>query len=244
MAPNDERTDRELADLAALADGTLPPEKRAALEQRVAASPRLQALLREQRAALEAVRTLDQRAPRHLRESIASARAKPRAGLRLPRLRAVIGAAVAAAAIAVLVVLALPSSETSAPTLAQVAALAARRPAADVPAGHVAAWGLEYPDLAHSRGWRTAGSRADHLGRRTARTVFYTKGRRRIAYTIVATGLVQVPDAIHSWRREGRPWYAFRQDGRTVVAWERKGHMCVVSASGLDGRALVELITR
>jgi hypothetical protein len=27
------------------------------------------------------------------------------------------------------------------------------------------------------------------------------------------------------------------------VAWERKGHMCVVSANGLGGPQLVELIT-
>ena len=39
-------------------------------------------------------------------------------------------------------------------------------------------------------------------------------------------------------------WYTFEQGGRTVVAWERKGHMCVVSAAGLDSGPLVELITR
>src|SRR5207244_1635849 len=67
MPADEKRRDRELAELAALADGSLPLERRKALEQRVAASPRLQALLREQREALEAVRALDQRAPRHLR---------------------------------------------------------------------------------------------------------------------------------------------------------------------------------
>ena len=78
---------------------------------------------------------------------------------------------------------------------------------------------------------------------RTARTVFYVKDGRRIAYTIVSTGTVRVPKGTHSWLREGKPWYAFALGGRNVVAWERKGHMCVVSASGLSGRALVRLIT-
>ena len=75
--PADEkrRRDREVAEIAALADGSLPAARRAALERRVAASPRLQALLREQQAALAAVRARDERAPQRLRESIAAGRA-------------------------------------------------------------------------------------------------------------------------------------------------------------------------
>ena len=67
---------------------------------------------------------------------------------------------------------------------------------------------------------------------------------RRIAYTILSSGSVRVPAGTRSWRRKGRAWYTFEQGGRTVVAWERKGHMCVVSAAGLDSGPLVELITR
>jgi hypothetical protein len=105
-------------------------------------------------------------------------------------------------------------------------------------------WGLEFPDLEHLGGWKEAGGRTDQVGNRTAKTVYYVKRGRRIAYTILSAGLVRVPDGTRSWRRKGRSWYAFDARGRTVVAWERKGHMCVVSANGLDDRRLVELITR
>jgi anti-sigma factor RsiW len=240
MPEDEKRRDRELAELAALADGSLPLERRKALEQRVEGSPRLQALLRSQQEALEAVRALDQRAPGHLHETISTIR---------PRRHRARGALIAVgatglAAMAILIGLVLPSSEPASPTLAQAAALAARAPAAGGLAGGERAWGLEYPDLKGEHGWNDAGSRTDRLGNRDARTVFYVKGGRRLAYTIISTGLVRVQRGTRTWIRKGRPWYSFDQDGRTVVAWEREGHMCVVSANGLRSRPLVELITR
>jgi anti-sigma factor RsiW len=61
--------ENELAELCALADGTLPAERRAAVEARVAASPELQALLDRQRSALAATRSLaSEPAPESLRE--------------------------------------------------------------------------------------------------------------------------------------------------------------------------------
>jgi hypothetical protein len=232
-------SDPEPAELAALADGSLAQPRRAELERQVAGSPRLQALLREQREALDAVRARDERAPARLRRSIAALE-RPRARRRMRR-RVALGAAAAAAVVAALL-LALPASEPGEPTLAEAAGLGNRPATAEVP-GHVQAWGIEYPDLAAEYGWRMTGARADELGDRTAQTVFYKKDGHRIAYTILSTGAVRTSGATRSWRREGKLWYAFEQDGRTVVAWERKGHMCVVSADGLSGRRLVELIT-
>ena len=55
--------DRVLADVARLADGTLPPRRRAAVEARVAESPQLRALLDEQRRALTLVRGAGGTAP-------------------------------------------------------------------------------------------------------------------------------------------------------------------------------------
>jgi hypothetical protein len=231
------RREPELAELAALADGSLPPERREALERLVAASPRLQALLREQREALEAIRALGDLAPDRLRESITPVLDRPR-----PRRRLVAGAA--AAGIAAIALLVLSGSEPATPTLAQAAALGALKPASGKLSDGERAWGIEFPDLERLGGWKDAGFRTDQVGNRAARTVYYANDGRRIAYTILSAGSVQVPDGTRSWRRKGRPWYAFDQGGRTVVAWERHGHMCVVSASGLDGRRLVELITK
>jgi hypothetical protein len=233
--------EREAADLAALADGSLPPRRRREMEARVAASPRLQLLLLEQRAALEAIRAHDERAPRRLHDAVERLpRARRRRGYRI----AVPLGAAAAALVAAAVLVALPGSEGEPPTLTQVAALATRTPTSANPSGEpAAAWGLDYPDLTREYRWREAGSRTDRLRGRSARTVFYRKDGHRIAYTIVSTGSVRVPHGTRSWRRKGRPWYVFEHRGRTVVAWERSGHMCVVSASGLRSRALVRMIT-
>jgi anti-sigma factor RsiW len=49
-------SDDELADLARLADGTLPADRRAEVEARVAASPQLSSIVERQAVALDAVR--------------------------------------------------------------------------------------------------------------------------------------------------------------------------------------------
>ena len=57
-------------DLTALADGTLPPERRDALMRRTSTSPRLARALAEQLLAVQAIRRLDTAAPSELRERI------------------------------------------------------------------------------------------------------------------------------------------------------------------------------
>jgi anti-sigma factor RsiW len=57
-------------ELTALADGTLPPERREALLRRVSASPKLAHALKQQVIAIEAIRRLDTPAPLELRERI------------------------------------------------------------------------------------------------------------------------------------------------------------------------------
>jgi hypothetical protein len=243
-----EGDDRELRDLAALADGSLPPARRAEVEARVAASPRLQALLREQREALEAVRARDEHAPPRLHDVVGRL-SRPR---RPVPVRVALGAGLAVAAVAIAIaLLALPGSEEAAPTLIQAAAIASRSATSAQPSGGgrgdtlgLDAWGIEYPNLDRGVGWRASGSRTDTIRGREARTVFYSKDGHRIAYTILAPGSVRVPKGADSWDRKGKPWYAFDEHGRTVVAWERHGHMCVVSVNGVGRRALVDLITR
>ncbi len=71
----------EMAELCALADGTLPAERRAAVEARVAASPELQEILQRQRLALAAVETLaDEPMPPSLRDQLDKRRRTRRPG--------------------------------------------------------------------------------------------------------------------------------------------------------------------
>jgi hypothetical protein len=239
MSAEDKRREQERRELAALADGSLPFPQRMELERKVAQSPRLQAMLAEQRRALTAVRALDQRAPDHVRSAIATARNRRRPPARRV---AALGIAAAAASVAVVLIL-LPGSEEATPSLAQAAAIAGRVPPRASP-DLSQAWGLDFPALERSGGWKDLGSRVDRVGNREARTAYYARDGRRIAYTILSSGKVRVPSNTQPWHRKGKSWYRFDQAGRTVVAWERHGHMCVVSASGLDSRRLVDLITR
>src|SRR6476660_5968604 len=89
----------ELAELAALADGSLPPERRAVLEARVAASSELADRLAEQQLAVALARsaTAEVEAPATLRARIEN----QRRARRVPMSRRLVlgGAAVAAAAV-------------------------------------------------------------------------------------------------------------------------------------------------
>jgi Anti-sigma-K factor rskA len=93
------RSGDEIVELAALADGSLAPERRALLESRVAESPELAERLAEQERAVALVRIAeaDVRAPATLRAGIG----RQRHSRRVPSRRlAVIGVAAAAAAAA------------------------------------------------------------------------------------------------------------------------------------------------
>jgi hypothetical protein len=76
----DEAGDREIVELAALADGSLAPERRVALEARVAESSELADRLAEQQRALELTRTAAEgvEAPAALRARIEAQRRSPR----------------------------------------------------------------------------------------------------------------------------------------------------------------------
>jgi hypothetical protein len=111
--PEDEAGHAEVAELAALADGSLAADRRGALEARVAASSELADLLAEQRRAVALARTAaaEVEAPSSLRARIG---AQPRAR-RVPTSRhlVLVGAAATAAA-AVVIALVVSGSGTSA----------------------------------------------------------------------------------------------------------------------------------
>jgi anti-sigma-K factor RskA len=108
----DEAGDQDVAELAALADGSLAPERRAALEARVAASPELADRLAEQQRAVALAQSAaaEVGAPATLRARI-DAQRRPRA---VPVQHRLVPVAAAASAVAALAIgLALFNSSTS-----------------------------------------------------------------------------------------------------------------------------------
>jgi Anti-sigma-K factor rskA len=108
----DDAGDREVAELAALADGSLDPERRVALEARVAESPELAELLAEQERAVALVRApaAEVDAPASLRARVQAQRPARRA----PRRFVLVAGTAAAAAAAVVIGLSVFDSGTSA----------------------------------------------------------------------------------------------------------------------------------
>jgi hypothetical protein len=111
----DEAGGQEIAELAALADGSLPPERRAVLEARVAADSELADRLAEQQRAVALIRSAaaEVEAPASLRERIGA----PQRARRRPVTRrlALVGAAATAVVVAVAVGLGVFGSSSSGP---------------------------------------------------------------------------------------------------------------------------------
>ena len=217
----------ELAELCALADGTLPAHRRAAVEARVAASPELQELVEHQRR--DDPPPSLQAAVETQRESFGVRRGRAR---RAPRL-ALAGVLAAAAAVVAAVVL---SGGPGAPTVADAARLAAESPTGPAPlavgsAGTrlaIAVEGVPFPDLSRAYGWRALGVRRGRIDGREATVVFYGKGSRRLAYAIVAGAGLARPSGGRTEVRRAVPYQALRLNGRLAVTWRRTGHTCVL----------------
>jgi anti-sigma factor RsiW len=230
-------SERELADLSALADGTLPAERRAAVEARVAASPELRELVERQRRSLAATQALaGEPAPESLRATV-EARARPRDRQRdrarwlVPRL-GLAGALAAAVAVAAVLL----SGGPGGPTVAEAAQLADRPASAPAPkplgdGGTKLALDVEgvvFPDLARAFGWRAVGVRRDKLDGREATTVFYEKGGRRIAYVIVSGPGLPRPSSTQEAVYGGVRFQTLRADGGLAVTWRREGLTCIL----------------
>jgi anti-sigma factor RsiW len=227
-------TEQELADLCALADGTLAPERRPAVEARVAASPELLELVARQRRAVEATRTLEADTPPASLQ--ASLRKRQQAGAVRPRRRWRLATVGALAAVATVIASVVITGGPGGPTVAEAAALAARpatEPAPQRQAGSanelaVDVEGISFPDLARSAGWRAVGVRRDRVDGRNATVVHYAKEGRTLAYVIVSgSGLPQPSDGETTTLGDVE-FRTLTVDGRPVVTWRRDGHTCVL----------------
>jgi hypothetical protein len=241
----DEATIRQLAQLA---DGSLQGWERAELEARVAYSPTLRAALHRQRAAATTLRGLDLQASPALRERIATATASaPRRRTRRRRFAvagALAGAVAAAALAAVLIV---PSGGGN-PTVVEAARLSQEPATGSV---SVAAYnpkllsanveGVPFPNWSGEFGWRQRGSRTDELDGRSARTVFYEMGGKRVAYTIVSGKGIPAPAGSEPATRNGVHLHSLADGGRRLVTWWRDGRTCVLSSADVGDHELIKL---
>jgi hypothetical protein len=243
-------SDSERADLAALADDSLPADRRTAIEARLRAQPELRALVDEQRRARNAVRA----AALEVAASVARrARvdADRRAGApRRRRRKLALGGAVAAvaAAVALALVLTLPGDVPGGPTIVEASELAARPATMPAPLQDAArpkllttqVDGLPYPYWDDLK-WPASGSRVDELDGRRITTVFYDRAGKRVGYQIIPGDRVAPPVATAQQTIGDTVFRTFKADGTNIVTWVRDDHTCVLSGKGVPPEVLVKL---
>jgi anti-sigma factor RsiW len=246
-ADKSQLTPREAADLSALADGSLDPARRNAVQAWVEASPERTALFERERRVVELLHEArsSERAPERLRARVAAVRPEARA---VSRRRAGWSGALAGAvaALALALVLTLPGG---APSLAQATLVAARGPAQPAPAPDPRApraqLGRDVEDVYFpnwsSTGWRAVGQRMDTVGGRKMVTVYYQWRGAQVAYTIVSMPALAQPAAPVSYLH-GLALRTLTVSNRLVVTWRRADHTCILSSvqgvSASDLRAL------
>jgi hypothetical protein len=245
MSLSEPYDDRLMADLAAAADGTLPPARQAELEAMAAEDGELAAALDDQRRAMTLIRgaAAEVHAPLALRERLEADRAR----LARPRARrrwfSVALAGAAAAAVLLAVVLAAPGG----PTVEDAAAFAGQPPTAAAPpsAGkllRIDQDGVAFPDWAAKFGWKATGTRRGEIDGHKATTVYYAKDGKTLAYTIVGGDSLGDADNYVAIKAEGTPVEVFKtSDGTPAATWERNGHTCVLRGKGVLGSKLAEL---
>jgi anti-sigma factor RsiW len=240
MNDTSEFSPRELADLSALADGTLDPARRQSVQAWVDATPERTALYERERSAVTLLHAIrEDRAPARLRARIEAQQRERRAPLFRLRIAYGAGLAGALAAIALALVLILPAGTPGSPSISQAAALATRGATAPAPGpdpsdpnGQLGqkVGRVYFPDWTKRFGWQPTGQRSDRINGRLADTVYYRWHGKTLAYTIVAAPALSVPHADRT-RLGGTELWTLRSGGRLVVTWRRDGHTCVLSSS-------------
>ena len=212
-----------------------------------------------ERRVAELVRAVDVRAPetlhRRVGEMVAprpAPRRRARSGALSGRLRPTLAAMAIAAAVGAALALLTGGApqRASGPSVSAASRLTLSTATAGAPHEsrshaaqlNVAVDGVAFPYWKERFGWRATGTRADTIGGRSVRTVFYSGPRgRRIGYAIV--GGTPAPAASGGtvvWQRGVA--YRLRQVGGVpIVTWQRDGRLCVLSGRGVSGATLVRL---
>ncbi|MGZ4230081.1 MAG: anti-sigma factor family protein [Solirubrobacteraceae bacterium] len=241
---------REMADLSALADGTIDPARRPEVEAHIAASPELSALYERERRVVEMLHhaAVTDRAPASLRARIEAQRPKPavQARRRFGYAGALVGGL---AALALALALILPGGTPGSPSVSDAAALAIKGatepapvPDPNEPSGTIGD-GIQdvyFPDWKGHFHAVAVGQRTDGLGGRPAVTVYYRWKGKMVAYTIVGVPALSQPKASVT-QKNGVELRTLTIGGRTVVTWRRDGHTCVISGPGLSASDLQRL---
>jgi hypothetical protein len=98
--------------------------------------------------------------------------------------------------------------------------------------------GVAFPNWEPRFGFKAVGSRTDELDGREATTVYYRKGTRTIAYTIVSGRALEDPDNFAEFTLQNVPMKVFPPQH---VTWLRDGHSCVLSGDGVATAKLLQL---
>ena len=231
---------RVLAELSALADGTLDPQRVPAVRELISRSPELSDRYERELQAVAALRSIRaDRAPARLRVGLAGSAQRARR----TRPRLIYGGALAGAVAAVVaaLVLLLPGGTPGSPSVSQAAALAFRGPTMSAPLAHGRKLKRDveevyFPNWARF-GWLAVGQRVDRLGGHLAVTVYYAWKGHRIAYTILAAPALHWPGTAR-WSLHGVELESFTSRSRMIVTWRRSGHTCILSGSGVSARML------
>jgi hypothetical protein len=209
------------------------------------------------------MRSIDVRAPQRLHDSIeqlvadrAAPRGRKSTGADAPARTGTLGRRLAAgmalaAAVAAVLVVAFNNGSHDALTVTQASVLTLRPATAAAPQEDrgsdgtelaAAVDGVRFPYWEDHFGWRSTGSRTDHVGGRTVRTVFYGNDRgQRIGYAIVAgVPAPRVGGGVVAWRN-GTAYRLLSVGDLRVVTWLRHGRMCVVTGRGVSGATLLTL---
>ena len=228
-----------------------PPEGERAASER-------SAFERAETELVEFVRSIDVRAPQSLHDQVQAlvadaSRRKGRRSMghrRSPALASYAFAAALAAAVAAIAIAIGLSGGGNGSFIRQASALTLDRATAAAPSenphrsGQLTATveGVAFPYWEDRFGWRSTGTRSDHVNGRAVTTVFYGDRRgRQIGYTIVAgTPAPKQDRGAIAWRN-GTRYRLLQLHGATVVTWLRDGRLCVVAGRGVSGATLLAL---